>query len=101
MPTRARWTRSPTHSFPSTSWRESRRRTSRTPTRTCRKGIRWRPKDTDVFAGKLDYPSYRFADRLMIRLIMLITGGPTDPRTVVEFTDWQRVDAFARRVISM
>lgn len=65
------------------------------------KGIRWRPKDTDVFAGKLDYPSYRFADRLMIRLIMLITGGPTDPRTVVEFTDWQRVDAFARRVISM
>lgn len=65
------------------------------------KRIRWRPKDTDVFAGKLDYPSYRFADRLMIRLIMLITGGPTDPRTVVEFTDWQRVDAFARRVISM
>jgi menaquinone-dependent protoporphyrinogen oxidase len=65
------------------------------------KDIRWRPKDTDVFAGRLDYPSYRFADRLMIRLIMFVTGGPTDPRSVVEFTDWQRVDAFARRVIGM
>ena len=65
------------------------------------KEVRWRPKATDVFAVKLDYPSYRFADRLMIRLIMLVTGGPTDPRAVVEFTDWQRVDAFAQRVFGI
>ena len=32
----------------------------------------------------------------MIRFIMLLTGGPTDPATVVEFTDWQRVEAFGR-----
>lgn len=59
---------------------------------------RWQPRLLDVFAGRLDYPSYRPLDRLMIRFIMLITKGPTDPATVVEFTDWQRVDAFARAV---
>jgi menaquinone-dependent protoporphyrinogen oxidase len=61
----------------------------------------WRPGNLEVFAGKLDYPSYGFLDRLMIRLIMWITGGPTAPTTVVEFTDWQRVDDFARRVSAM
>jgi menaquinone-dependent protoporphyrinogen oxidase len=63
--------------------------------------IRWRPRATEVFAGKLDYPRYRFIDRQMIRFIMLVTGGPTDPATVAEFTDWQRVEAFARRVAAM
>lgn len=60
--------------------------------------VRWRPTVTDVFAGKLDYPRYRFFDRQMIRFIMLVTHGPTDPMAVVEFTDWDRVDAFAQRV---
>jgi len=59
---------------------------------------RWQPKLLDVFAGRLDYPRYRPFDRMMIRFIMLITKGPTDPSTVVEFTDWQRVDAFAQAV---
>ena len=61
----------------------------------------WRPQLVDVFAGKLDYPRYRFFDRLMIRFIMLITRGPTDPTTVVEFTDWQRVEAFARKISAL
>ena len=55
----------------------------------------WRPRQLAVFAGKLDYPRYGFADRLMIRLIMWMTDGPTDPSTVVEFTDWTQVEAFA------
>ena len=63
--------------------------------------IRWRPQLLAVFAGKLDYPRYRFFDRLMIRFIMLITRGPTDPHAVIEFTDWNEVEAFARRVVSM
>lgn len=63
--------------------------------------IHWRPRELDVFAGKLDYPRYGFLDRLMIRFIMLVTQGPTDPKTVVEFTDWQRVEAFAQRVAQM
>jgi menaquinone-dependent protoporphyrinogen oxidase len=63
--------------------------------------IRWRPGLLAVFAGKLDYPRYRFLDRLMIRFIMLITRGPTDPRAVVEFTDWNEVEAFGRRVAQL
>lgn len=57
--------------------------------------VAWRPTLLDVFAGKLDYPRYKFLDRLMIRFIMLITKGPTEPDAIVEFTDWQRVEAFA------
>jgi len=56
--------------------------------------IAWRPREVGVFAGKIDYPRYGAIDRMVIRFIMLLTGGPTDPRTVVEFTDWEKVDAF-------
>ena len=62
---------------------------------------RWRPQELDLFAGKLDYPRYGAADRLMIRVIMWLTHGPVDPRAVVEFTDWSRVEAFAQRVAAM
>ena len=65
------------------------------------KSIAWRPRLTAVFAGRLDYPSYGFFDRQMIRLIMLITKGPTDPRAVVEFTDWAQVEAFGRKVCAL
>ena len=61
----------------------------------------WCPREVAVFAGRLDYPKYRFLDRLMIRLIMKITGGPTDPKTVIEYTDWPAVDAFARRISAL
>ncbi|NCN71375.1 MAG: menaquinone-dependent protoporphyrinogen IX dehydrogenase [Rhodoferax sp.] len=63
--------------------------------------ITWKPALTGVFAGKLDYPKYGALDRLMIRFIMLITDGPTDPKTVVEFTNWDTVDAFAREVCAL
>lgn len=56
------------------------------------------PKELAVFAGKLDYPIYGFFDRMMIRFIMLVTKGPTDPRSVVEFTDWREVEAFGRKM---
>jgi menaquinone-dependent protoporphyrinogen oxidase len=57
--------------------------------------IRWKPTLVDVFAGCIDYPRYGPLDRAVIRFIMWITGGPTDPAGRYEFTDWQRVDAFA------
>lgn len=63
--------------------------------------IHWKPQLLAVFAGKLDYPRYGFFDRQMIRLIMLITKGPTDPKTVVEFTDWAQVEAFAHAVCAL
>lgn len=60
--------------------------------------ITWHPKTLAVFAGKLDYPRYTPIDRAVIRLIMWITGGPTDPTSVVDFTDWQQVEAFGRKL---
>ncbi len=63
--------------------------------------ISWKPKLLGVFAGKLDYPRYRFFDRLMIRFIMLMTNGPTDPKAVIEFTDWQQVEAFGRQICDL
>lgn len=60
--------------------------------------IPWQPRQVAVFAGKLDYPHYRFWDRQIIRLIMWITKGPTDPATVKDFTDWSAVDAFAQEL---
>lgn len=64
-------------------------------------GIAWKPQLAAVFAGKLDYPRYGFFDRQMIRLIMWMTKGPTDPKAVVEFTDWAKVEAFAHEVCAL
>jgi len=63
--------------------------------------ISWQPQHMAVFAGKLNYPIYGFLDRQMIRLIMVITRGPTDPTAVVEFTDWNKVEEFARLIRDM
>ena len=63
--------------------------------------ISWKPKELAVFAGKIDYPRYNPFDRFMIRLIMWITKGPTDPATVIEFTNWQQVEDFGRLIAEM
>ena len=65
------------------------------------KQIAWQPKTMAVFAGKIDYPRYTFWDRAAIRFIMWMTKGPTDPTTVVEFTDWDKVDEFASLVADL
>jgi menaquinone-dependent protoporphyrinogen oxidase len=59
------------------------------------KNIDWTPLLSAVFAGNLDYQKYSFGDRLMIQLIMWMTKGPTNPKTKIEYTDWQKVDEFA------
>jgi len=61
----------------------------------------WRPALVGVFAGKIDYRKYGFVDRQVIRFIMWLTRGPTDPQACVDFTDWDNVDAFARRVAAL
>ena len=58
----------------------------------------WRPTLVAVFAGKLDYPRYQWLDRQMIRFIMWMTKGPTDPTSIVEYTDWDKVREFAHSV---
>ncbi|WP_428242364.1 menaquinone-dependent protoporphyrinogen IX dehydrogenase [Gynuella sp.] len=60
--------------------------------------ISWQPHQVAIFAGKLNYPLYRFWDRQMIRLIMWMTGGPTAPDTVIEYTDWDAVTEFGRQL---
>jgi menaquinone-dependent protoporphyrinogen oxidase len=49
-------------------------------------------------AGRLDYPRYGWLDRQMIRLIMTLTRGPTDPATTIEYTAWDVVDDVALQI---
>ena len=58
----------------------------------------WTPKKIGVFAGKVDYPNYGFFDKYAIKLIMFLTNGPTDTSKSYEFTDWNRVDQFAKEI---
>ena len=62
------------------------------------KQIPWQPRHMAVFAGKINYPIYTFWDRQAIRFIMWMTKGPTDLTTVVDFTDWNKVEEFGRLV---
>lgn len=57
--------------------------------------IKWSPDLVSVFAGKVNYPAYKFTDKMMIQFIMFITKGPTDTSKVIEFTDWTKVRKFA------
>ncbi len=54
-----------------------------------------------AFAGRLDYRRYSWRDRQIIRFIMLLTGGPTDPQTSIEYTSWPAVDEFAARIAAL
>ncbi len=65
------------------------------------KKISWRPDMSECFAGMLDYPRYSWFDRTMIRLIMWMTKGPTDPTTVKEYTDWNKVEGFGKRLVDL
>ncbi|MBS9777360.1 MAG: menaquinone-dependent protoporphyrinogen IX dehydrogenase [Gammaproteobacteria bacterium] len=60
----------------------------------------WQPDVSEVFAGKLNYPIYRFSDKAIIRFIMWITEGPTNTATVHDYTDWQQVEKFAHKIIN-
>jgi menaquinone-dependent protoporphyrinogen oxidase len=61
----------------------------------------WRPRDLKVIAGKVDYPSWAWYERLMIQLIMKYTHGPTDPRAVIDYTDWDDVRAYGKHLLTL
>ena len=65
------------------------------------KCMQWRPGLVSVFAGNQDYKRYSFTDRLMIRLIILITKGPTDSKIEIEYTNWEQVNEFGRELVEM
>lgn len=62
---------------------------------------RLRPVLAAAIAGRLDYQRVGWLDRQIIRLIMTLTGGPTDPCSAFEFTDWQVVDGIAAQIAAL
>lgn len=60
--------------------------------------VSWKPPLVGVFGGKINYPQLGPLDRNIIRFIMWMTKGPTDPRSVTDFTDWVQVEAFGERL---
>ena len=63
--------------------------------------IDWTPTLAAVFAGALLYPRYTWFDRVMIQFIMRLTGGETDTSKEIEYTDWEKVKAFAQKIQKM
>mgnify|MGYP001467096063 CR=1 FL=1 len=65
------------------------------------KQTNWKPTNIGVFAGKVDYPSYKFFDKYIIRFIMWLTKGPTDISQSYEFTNWDEVEKFGKKIYEM
>jgi len=65
------------------------------------KNIDWKPTVVEVFAGNLDYQKYPFFDRIMIQFIMWMTKGPTDSKAKIEYTNWDRVKAFGKKISNL
>ena len=61
----------------------------------------WKPRDLKCFAGKVDYPNWNFFERMMIRIIMKITNGPTDSSVAIDYTDYKDVKAYARHCLQL
>ncbi|RIY36736.1 menaquinone-dependent protoporphyrinogen IX dehydrogenase [Psittacicella gerlachiana] len=62
------------------------------------KSTPWQPQQVAVFAGALNYAQLNFFDRNMIRFIMWLTKGDTDPKTNKVYTNWQAVTEFAQQI---
>lgn len=61
--------------------------------------LAWKPTISAVFAGALYYPRYNWLDKNMIRLIMWMGKGETDvSKEIIEYTNWQDVEAFAEKM---
>jgi len=61
----------------------------------------WRPLLCEGIAGALRYPQYRWWDRQLIRLIMLMTGGETNTKAEIVYTDWDQVTRLANAFLML
>jgi len=59
------------------------------------------PRLAEAIAGKLEYPQYNIVDRSMMRLMMMIAGGPADGQSVVDYTPWPHVSTLASRIVDL
>jgi len=55
----------------------------------------WDPDMFGSFAGAVKYTQYNRMERLLFKLIALVTTGDTDTSRDYEYTDWAAVEAFA------
>lgn len=61
----------------------------------------WTPTRTASFAGALQYLEYDFFTRLLIKMMMHRGGHPTDSSQDYDYTDWDEVVRFGRRVAEL
>jgi menaquinone-dependent protoporphyrinogen oxidase len=59
---------------------------------------RLEPAVAVAIGGRLDYALYRWWDRAIIRLIMRLTGGPTDPATAIDYAKPEAIDDVAAEI---
>ena len=59
------------------------------------------PAFSRAIPGRLDYRRYTWRDRQLIQFIMFLTGGPTDPKTSIEYTPWDVVDDIANKIADL
>ena len=62
------------------------------------KKTKWQPNLVGVFAGSLEYSKYKISDKFIIKFIMWITDGPTDTSKDYEFTNWEDVKNFSKKI---
>lgn len=61
--------------------------------------VGWRPDLVACFAGALAYSQYGFVKKMIMKRIARKEGGDVDTSRDYEYTDWDRVHAFAADVV--
>jgi len=56
----------------------------------------WRPTEARAVAGALPYTHYGFFKRVLMKLIVAKTHGPTDASKDYEFTHWAELETFVK-----
>ncbi|MBO2029185.1 hypothetical protein J4734_08885 [Klebsiella pneumoniae] len=83
------------HSFRLTRWRVTEAPQTNSYTRKFLLNSPWQRRAARYLPARCATRASWY-DRFMIRLIMKMTGGETDTRKEVVYTDWQQVSRFAR-----
>lgn len=63
--------------------------------------VAWKPGLADVFAGKFAFERYGLGARLLLGLVFRVSEGKPAPKETVEYTNWNRVQAFSQSLIDL
>ncbi len=58
----------------------------------------WSPSTTEIFAGALPYSKYNWLTRWIMKRIARKAGGDMDTSRDYEFTNWNKVETFAKQI---